>query len=1126
VLEFRILGPFEVLRDGHRLPLTTGKQKALLAFLLLHANRPVSSDHLIEALWNGSPPRRAAKSVHVYISQLRKLLGEGVLVSDAPGYMLRVDAGAVDAGRFESLLAEARAADAESASETLRTALALWRGDPLVDFAYESFAQDEIRRLEELKLTAIEERVESELALGRHAEILAELEALAGRYPAREGLQAQRMLALYRCGRQADALAAYRSTRRALLNDVGIEPGPELQRLERAVLAQNSALELPPSPAARRAVAARAARLGSRGRLLLGVGIALVAAAGVGLGLRLASSDTPSLQVPGNAIGVVDVSNGRVTSVIRGVESPGGIAYADGAVWVADTPSDSLLRIAVDGRIDRIPVGDSPVAVAAGEREIWVANDDRTVSEVNPRARRQVGERIRIGNGPVAIAVGRGSVWVANATDETLSRIDPRRGDVVATVPLGSSPSGLAVGREGVWVTSATTGELLLVDPAGSAAPQRYEVGNGPTGVAVGGGAVWVANGPDATVTRFDPRTAERRKVEVDRNPDGVAYGDGFVWVAGTVSGTVTRIDPSTRDTVTISAGSEPTNLTTGNGRVWFTAMPSRSTHRGGTLRLVSGRFAPEARQYVFSIDPAVTWAFPMWQILTLTNDTLVTYRRVSGAAGTQLVPDLATALPTVSDGGRTYTLQLRPGIRYSNGELVRPADFRHAIERLFKIPWKFPPGIGPSGLYHDIVGASACAREHKTCSLAEGIVANRAAGTVTFHLSRPDPDFPYRLSFPFASAVPAGTPARDIGTHPLPATRPYKISTYVANRRLVVVRNPRFREWSAEAQPRGYPDRIVWTFVGPPKQGAERALTAVERGQQDVLMNETPSAGRLGELLTRYADQVHTDPVAGLIAVQLNTLRKPFDSLLARRALNYAVDRRTVVERAGGLSQAKATCQFLPPNRPGYRPYCPYTDDRTPSGAPELARARTLVRASRTSGTAVSVVAGGERGDECGFHPDAVAVGRYVVAVLRQLGYRATLDVCRDPSEYVSRERRPHITFAGWFEDIPSPADFLPTFLACRQKGGPGGWGDYNLMDFCSPKVDRQMRRAFALQASEPTKAKAYRLWSQIDTELVDQAPWVPLYTPQQLTVLSRRVGNYQFHPFWVLMLDQLWVR
>jgi DNA-binding SARP family transcriptional activator len=218
--EFGLLGPLEIRAGDGRLPLGGPKQRALLALLLLSANQVVDRDSLVEGLWGESPPASAVKLVQLYVSQLRKLLPEGAIVTRSPGYVLSVEPDAVDLARFERLVAEARVADPESAAELLREALGLWRGPSLAEFRYETFARNQIRRLEELRLVAQELRLESELALGHHADTVPDLEALIREHPLRESLHQLLMLALYRSGRQADALAAYRDARTTLLNEL------------------------------------------------------------------------------------------------------------------------------------------------------------------------------------------------------------------------------------------------------------------------------------------------------------------------------------------------------------------------------------------------------------------------------------------------------------------------------------------------------------------------------------------------------------------------------------------------------------------------------------------------------------------------------------------------------------------------------------------------------------------------------------------------------------------------------------------------------------------------------------------------------------------------------------------
>src|SRR3954449_1362308 len=243
-LEFRMLGPLDAVEDDRPLALGGAKQRGLLAVLLLHANQAVSSDRLIDQLWGESPPATAGKIVQVYVSRLRKQLGEARLLTRPPGYLLRVDPEELDLARFERLVAEAREEDAAAAGAKLRVALALWRGPPLADLAYERFAQAEIVRLEELRWAALELRIDADLAAARHRELVGELEALIAEHPLRERLRCQLMLALYRSGRQAEALDVYRHARRELSEQLGLEPGEELKRLERAVLSQDRALAL------------------------------------------------------------------------------------------------------------------------------------------------------------------------------------------------------------------------------------------------------------------------------------------------------------------------------------------------------------------------------------------------------------------------------------------------------------------------------------------------------------------------------------------------------------------------------------------------------------------------------------------------------------------------------------------------------------------------------------------------------------------------------------------------------------------------------------------------------------------------------------------------------------------
>jgi DNA-binding SARP family transcriptional activator len=243
-MDFRVLGPLEVAGDTGPLVLGGTKQRSLLAMLLLHANQVVSTDQLIDALWGASPPATCGKSIQVYVSRLRKELGGERLATRPPGYVLHVEPSELDLARFEQLATDAHGAAPEDAARKLREALALWRGPPLSDLAFEAFAQAEIARLDELRVAVHEERIDADLALGRHAELVGELEALIVSYPLRERLRGQLMLALYRSERQAEALEAYQEARRELADGLGLEPSERLKRLEQAVLRHDQELDL------------------------------------------------------------------------------------------------------------------------------------------------------------------------------------------------------------------------------------------------------------------------------------------------------------------------------------------------------------------------------------------------------------------------------------------------------------------------------------------------------------------------------------------------------------------------------------------------------------------------------------------------------------------------------------------------------------------------------------------------------------------------------------------------------------------------------------------------------------------------------------------------------------------
>jgi YVTN family beta-propeller protein len=1147
-MQFRLLGPLEVEDNGRPLVLGSAKQRALLAILLLHANEVVSRDRLIDQLWGEQQPANAPHSLDVYVSRLRKTLqasgGEQLLVTRAGGYLLRLDPDQLDVTCFERLLDEGRralaASNHERASERFAEALALWRGPAFGDLAYEPFARPEIERLEEQRLAALEERIEAELALGHHPSLIGELESLSGKHPLRERVHGQLILALYRSGRQAEALEAYRETRQHLLDELGINPSPTLQQLEQAILRQDPTLELPARPVAREDGRPPVEPMSPKQRLpstdhwrpaLVAVGVAgLLVTAVAGAIVFFTGSPSPSLEgVGANAVGILDPKTGDINAEVLLHSAPDQVAAGAGSIWAVTRNRQTVSRLdpATGHVVGDIDVGAGPAGIAYSRegRAVWVANSlDGTVSRIDPGTNRVV-DTIPVGNVPVAVAFGFGSVWITNVGDRSVTRLDARSGDPVATILTGDVGRGIAVGGGAVWVSDDDGGTVSRIEPRTNGVTKRIRVGNGATALAYGARSLWVANGFDRTISRIEPKTSAVTNVPTGGTPGNLAFADGALWVSDEARGRILQVDPQQNKVVdTVETGNRPEGLAAAAGHLWFAVQASGGRHRGGTLRVVSYGDPFD------SLDPGLGYDGPALNILSMAYDGLTALKRVGSIDGTKLVPDLANSLPAVSDGGRTYVFELRPGIHYSNGRLVRPADFRYALERTAAL--RLHSFSAPPPFYEEIRGGASCVRRATRCDLSRGVIADARARTVTFKLVAPDPDFLYKLAQPVAAAIPVGTPKRKTI---VPATGAYQIASYTS-KRLVLERNPHFHEWSQAAKPDGFPDRIIWTFTrlrpsgcadsvpAPVAQAicvetaSKRAeVRAVEQGNEDVAFDGAPRE-LVREVTTQYARQAHPHPNWEVTYLFLNTKVPPFDDVRVRRAVSFGADRTAAVRSAAQALGAQPTCQILPPSFPGFRPYCPYTlhPGRTAIwNGPDLERARRLVAASGTKGTPITIwVPNNHR-----------AEGPFAAALMHSLGYPTRIKqvsdlVYYDPAKGPGNPR--HRVQAGpftWGADYPAPSNFINVLLSCAAAAEGG-----NYSHFCDPSIDARIRRALALQATDFSRAN--QLWAQIDQEIVDQAPVVPLITHKQMEFVSNRIGNYQYNPQWGILLDQLWVR
>ncbi len=1100
-MEFRLLGPLDVSDNGRRIPIEAPRQRALLALLLLRHGEPASPEQLANELWGEEAPARAVKTVQVYVAHLRKALGPDVLVTHGRDYALSLDGHKLDVERFELLSAEGRRhldeGHAGAAAERLREALALWSGPALADFSYDEFAQGVIARLEDERLAALEVRIEADLALGRHEQLVPELRELVRDSPLRERLYAHLIVALYRCGRQADALAAYQTARGLLDEQLGIEPGRELQELEQAVLRQDRALDAPRRSAA---VVSRARRRG--GVLVLTGGALILVAAAASLVLVLVRGKDGVVEVGPNSVAAIDPTRDAIVAAVPVGSKPGAIATGSGALWVANAEANSVSRIdpATNQVRQTVEVGGGPSAVVAGGGGIWVANGlDGTLSRIDPTTNRVV-QTIVVGNGPSGIAYGAGAVWVANSADGTVTRIDPTTGRVKKTLPGALGVSGITFGFDRVWVVSPAQGSVISLDARTGLIDRRIGVGVDPGAIAAGAGAIWVTNRADGTTSRIDPRPdVVTDTVRVGNAPNGVAVGASGVWVSNGNDGTLSLIDPLRRSVVkTVELGNPPQGLAVDRHGIYVAVRASGAAHRGGTLTVLDA-FEPA------SFDPAA-YTLPTARLLhPIVYDGLVGFRRVGGIGGVQLVPDLAVSLPTPTDEGKTYTFRLRPGIRYSSGRLIEPQDFRAALERLFET------GTQGGTLYNSgIVGAGRCQLGRPHCDLSRGIVTDGSARTVTIHLTAPDAEFLDKLAMPPASFVPPGTPVHGrVDSRPVPGTGPYMIASYLKGHYVRLSRNPYFREWSADAQPNGYPDHILWRF----DRRIEAETKLVERGAADYTADvpNLPKA-QLELIATRFPSTVHANTASATSQFFLNTHVAPFGDVRVRRAVNIAFDRNAFARRLGTVLAAP-TCQLLPPASPGFRRFCPYA---TGSGT-RLDVARKLVRSSGTAGAVVTV-----------WVPSPVVPqARYMAEVLESLGYRTRVRTVPFPVYYndvLDSRVRAQVGYYTWAADYPSAATFLREQFTCDAFVAASPGLNTNLAEFCDPQVDAAIARATAVQAHDPPAAAL--LWQTVERQILAQAPVVPTSNRRWVDFVSRRVGNYQFSPQLGFLIDQAWVK
>jgi len=802
-------------------------------------------------------------------------------------------------------------------------------------------------------------------------------------------------------------------------------------------------------------------------------------------------------------------------------DQPSAIAAGRAVVWVADAGTDSVYAISARSKAisDRIPVGHAPDALAVDAKgRLWVANDgDGTLWWIDPSASNPVLDRITVGNGPIAVATGLQSVWVADRLDNTVVRVDPKVARTTETIPLPAAPTALAVFDGSLWVASDAANLVFRFDAQGK--PLGTVPVVDPTALSAGGSALWVASASSGTVSRIANGTVTNT-VPVGGRPSAISASSNAVWVASEGSDTLSKIDPAHPNSVTSTSKitGQPNGVaTSADGATWATTLPPLATHRGGTLRIAV------LQGDLFGTDPTVQYFIAGNPMPPLENvyDGLVAYRRVDGSAGATIVPDLATSIPTPTDGGRAWTFHLRAGLRYINGSALQASDLTHAIGRIFPLG---SPALNLGVLGH-LVGVSACQHRdqialdshgppYPTCNLGRAITTDDTAGTITFHLTAPDPAFLNLLADPAFYFLPPNTPFRAVRNPPIPGTGPYMVQTFTKNR-VVLVRNRYFDQRSPAAQPAGYPDRIIATgYKTVPSEFA-----AVETGKADINW-DSPAPIRLVTKLERdYPNQIRTSPFPYINYMWLNNKSYPFTNRLARLAVNYAIDRRKILQYWGGQAQASITCQLEPIDFPAYRPYCPFTIAPNSSGtytAPNHAKALALVRASGTRGAKVTVYQYSD--------PAELRTANYVATLLNQLGYHANVKPVTPNGPLPGGPGfRGQASMSAWAEDYPLAADFIEPLFSCSTL--PINTPNSNFAKFCSKSIDAQIHRADALQVSgQPAQADTE--WRSIERTLLAGGVTVPLNQAQVLYLLGPHVRNFEFNPFEGPLVDQLWVQ
>jgi peptide/nickel transport system substrate-binding protein len=461
-------------------------------------------------------------------------------------------------------------------------------------------------------------------------------------------------------------------------------------------------------------------------------------------------------------------------------------------------------------------------------------------------------------------------------------------------------------------------------------------------------------------------------------------------------------------------------------------------------------------------LDPALSYTVEGWGIMWNVYLPLIGYKHVNGPDGATIVPYLAQALPKVTNGGKTYNFTLRQGVKYSDGTPVKASDFKSSIIRDFKVD---SPGVG---FFGGIVGS-----DNAKNGDISGITTDDKTGKITINLTAPQGDFENILATTFAALVPPNSPAKDMSSTPLPATGPYMIKSYKANKQAIVVRNPNFDASLFDGNvPKGNPDKMTIDILGDPGVALQRVIN----GQDDYDFQQPPP-DRLSSIQSKYANQIKVYTPANTYYFFMNNKVPPFDNLKVRQAVNYAIDRTALVRVYGGLGQP--TENVLPPTYPSYKKHNLYPFN--------LAKAKQLVAASGDKGMSVTVW-NHDRGND----PKATA---YLVDQLNKIGFKAKEKIINSAVYWTTvgnQATKAQIGFADWFQDYPHPLDWFDVLLNGDRITQTH---NNNYGNFDDASVNAQID---SLKKQPSLTSSVNAQWAKLDNTIMEQAPWAPFMNRQ----------------------------